>query len=49
LAVCVETKSWLGLKMRQAGLLYSIPEQETVGRIVTGKRGIQGWRMEKAL
>jgi hypothetical protein len=49
LAVCVETKSWLGLKMRQAGLLYSIPEQETVGRIVTGKRGPQGWTLEKAL
>ena len=49
LAVCVETKSWLGLKMRQAGLLYSIPEQEAVGRIVTGKRGTQGWTLEKAL
>jgi hypothetical protein len=49
LAVCVETKSWLGLKMRQAGLLYSIPEQETVGRIVSGKRGTQGWTLEKAL
>ena len=49
LAVCVETKSWLGLKMRQAGLLYSIREQETVGRIVTGKRGTQGWTLEKTL
>ena len=49
LAVCVETKSWLGLKMRQAGLLYSIPEQEAVGRIVSGKRGTQGWALEKAL
>jgi hypothetical protein len=26
LAVCLETKNWLGLKTRQAGLLYSIPE-----------------------
>lgn len=49
LAVCVETRTWLGLKTRQTGLLYSIPEQETVGRIVTGKRGTQGWTLEKAL
>lgn len=48
LAVCVETKNWLGLKTRQAGLLYSIQEQEAIGRIVTGKRGAQGWALEKA-
>jgi superfamily II DNA or RNA helicase len=48
LAVCLETKNWLGLKTRQAGLLYAIPEQEAVGRIVTGKRGAQGWALEKA-
>jgi superfamily II DNA or RNA helicase len=48
LAVCVETKNWLGLKTRQAGLLYSIQEQEAIGRIVAGKRGAQGWALEKA-
>jgi hypothetical protein len=48
LAVCVETKNWLGLKTRQAGLLYSIQEQEAIGRIVAGKRGAQGWTPEKA-
>jgi hypothetical protein len=49
LAVCLETKNWLGLKTRQAGLLYSIPEQEAVGRIVAGKRGAQGWSLERTL
>jgi superfamily II DNA or RNA helicase len=49
LAVCLETKNWLGLKTRQAGLLYSIQEQEAVGRIVAGKRGAQGWSLEKTL
>ena len=48
LAVCLETKNWLGLKTRQAGLLYSIQELETVGRIVAGKRGAEGWTLEKA-
>jgi len=49
LAVCLETKNWLGLKTRQAGLLYSIQEQEAVGKIVAGKRGAQGWLLEKTL
>jgi superfamily II DNA or RNA helicase len=47
LAVCLETKNWLGLKTRQAGLLYAIQEQEAVGRIVAGKRGAEGWTLEK--
>jgi superfamily II DNA or RNA helicase len=49
LAVCLETKTWLGLRTRQAGLLYSITEREAVGRIVAGKRGPKGWSLEKAL
>jgi len=49
LAVCLETKNWLGLRTRQAGLLYSIREREAVGRIVAGKRGSQGWSLEKTL
>jgi ERCC4-related helicase len=49
LAVCVETKNWLGLKTRQAGLLYSIQEQEAIGRIVAGKRDSRGWWLEKTL
>jgi hypothetical protein len=49
LAVCVETKNWLGLKTRQAGLLYSIQEQEAIGRIVAGKRAGQGWTLKSIL
>ena len=47
LAVCLETKDWLGLRTRQVGLLYSIPDREAIGRIVAGKRGPQGWSLEK--
>ena len=47
LAVCLETKNWLGLKTRQAGLLYAIDDHEAVGRIVTGKRGTEVWSLEK--
>src|SRR5579864_7626818 len=43
LAVCLQAKNWLGLKTRQAGLLYAIRDGEAVGRIVLGKRGDQGW------
>jgi hypothetical protein len=47
LAVCLETKNWLGLKTRQAGLLYAIRDHEAVGRIVIGKRGTEAWGLEK--
>jgi hypothetical protein len=46
--VCRETKN-IGGKTRQAGLLYSIQEQEAIGSIVAGKRGAKGWALEKAL
>jgi hypothetical protein len=49
LAVCLETKNWLGLKTRQAGLLYAIRDQEVIGRIVTGKRGTEVWDLEKTI
>jgi len=49
LAVCVETKNWLGLKTRQAGLLYSVRDNAVVGRIVSGRREEQGWTLEKTL
>jgi len=32
-----------------SGFLYSIQEQEAVGKIVAGKRGAQGWLLEKTL
>jgi hypothetical protein len=50
LAVCLETRNRLGLKIRQSGLLYAIRDHETVGRVVTGKRGPdEGWGLEKIL
>ena len=49
LAVCLETKSWLGLKTRQAGFLYAIRDRAPVGRVVLGKREGEGWVLEKVL
>lgn len=48
LAVCLEIKSWLGLKLRYAGFLFSIKDQAIEGRIALGKaiqvKGItKGW------
>jgi len=47
LAVCLETKSWLGLKTRRAGCLYTIRDRAAAGRIVLGKREPDGWVLEK--
>jgi len=49
LAVAVETRNWLGLRPRQAGLLYSIRDDAIVGRIVIGRRETTGWNLEKVL
>lgn len=43
LAICIEVRTWLGLKTRKAGLLYSIRDQSVVGRVVIGKREKIGW------
>ena|SRR5258705_13136865 len=49
LAMCLETKNWLGLKTRHSGLLYAIRDHEAVGRIVIGKRGSAMWSLEKTV
>lgn len=49
LAVALETKSWLGLKTRQAGLLYAIRDRVPVGRVVIGKRAPEGWLLEEVV
>ncbi len=49
LAVCLETKSWLGLKTRRAGCLYTIRDRAPVGRIVLGKREPEGWVLDKVI
>lgn len=43
LAVSLEVRTWAGLKVRQAGLLYSIQDNVGVGRVVMGKREDKGW------
>ena len=43
LAICMEVKTLLGLKIQQAGFLYSIEDGSIIGRIVTGKRSANGW------
>jgi hypothetical protein len=49
LAVCVETKNWLGLKVRHGGFLYAFRDRAPIGRIVLGKRGTDGWTFERVL
>lgn len=43
LAISLEIRTWAGLKVRQAGLLYSIPENSFVGHATIGKSGKNGW------
>jgi hypothetical protein len=43
IAACVEMKDWFGLRLRQAGVLYSVEDNSIVGRIVTGERTSTGW------
>jgi hypothetical protein len=43
LAVCSEVRTLLGLRVQQAGLLYSIGDNSIVGRIAMGKRTPKGW------
>jgi hypothetical protein len=42
-AICSEVRTLLGLRVRQAGLLYSIEDGSIVGRIALGKRTAKGW------
>jgi hypothetical protein len=43
LAICVELRTLLGLRVQQAGMLYSIQDDSFVGRIAMGKRTPEGW------
>ncbi len=36
-AVCIEVKTWMGLKVRYAGLLFSIDDKSIIGKIALGK------------
>lgn len=43
LAVSLEVKTWIGLRTRHVGLVYSLKDNANVGRTVSGKRGDKGW------
>jgi superfamily II DNA or RNA helicase len=43
LAICLEVRTLLGLRVQQAGLLYSMEDGAIVGRIAVGKRTAKGW------
>jgi superfamily II DNA or RNA helicase len=43
LAICSEVRTLLGLRVNQAGLLYSVEDGTIVGRIAMGKRTPKGW------
>jgi len=43
LAVCVEFRTLFGLRVRHAGLVYSIGERNIVGRVALGRRTTRGW------
>jgi hypothetical protein len=43
LAICSEVRTLLGLRVHQAGMLYSMEDGVIVGRIALGKRTPKGW------
>jgi superfamily II DNA or RNA helicase len=43
LAICSEVRTMLGLKVRQAGFVYSIEDRSIVGRVAQGRRTSAGW------
>lgn len=42
-AVCFSCKSFLGLKIRHLGALYSLTNGVVIGRVAEGSRGSNGW------
>ncbi len=43
LAVCVEVRTLLGLRVQHAGVVYAVDSQAIVGRIANGQRTSRGW------
>ena len=43
LAVCLEVRTMLGLRVHQAGLVYAIGDHAIVGRVAQGRRTPEGW------
>lgn len=43
LAICSESKSLLGLRVRQYGAIFDLADQSIIGKIAEGKRNGTGW------
>ena len=43
MAICSQVRTLLGLRVQQAGMLYSMQDGSIVGRIAIGKRTPKGW------
>jgi hypothetical protein len=43
LRACSEVRTLLGLRVHQAGLVYSIGDHSVVGRVTQGRRTSEGW------
>jgi hypothetical protein len=46
LAVCVEVRTLLGLRKRQAGFVYEVDSESIIGRIVQGRRFTASWERQ---
>lgn len=46
LAVCIEVKTLLGLKIRYIGLVYSLRDKSILGSFTIGKREANTWKVE---
>ena len=46
LAVCIRITTWLGLRVKYAGFIYSINEKSILGKVSSGKREDGVWMME---
>jgi predicted RecB family nuclease len=44
LAVCIEVRTLLGFRVRQAGFVYEIDSHSIIGRVVQGRRSSDCWK-----
>jgi hypothetical protein len=47
LAVSAAVRTMLGLRLRQAGVIYEIEGQSIIGRVVCGRRAADGWQIDQ--
>jgi superfamily II DNA/RNA helicase len=48
-AVCGETRTMMGFRVRHAGLIVAETDRRVLGRVVVGKRGSDKWRPEDSV